>query len=62
MRVLLGHEEFPEEVLTAPDAVVMRLFLDRARGRTDAPAKTLIDRWSSDLKRLRRNIRNRRER
>ncbi|MBK5957415.1 hypothetical protein CCR97_04220 [Rhodoplanes elegans] len=60
MRVLLGGEEFPESVLTDPDHVVMRLFLDRARARTDAPAKTLIERWRHDLAVKRRNLRNRR--
>lgn len=61
MAVYLGTEEFPDEVLRAPDNVVTRIFLDRARERAtqERSSKVLIERWMADLRKKRRALRRR---
>jgi hypothetical protein len=61
MPVYLGHEEFPDEILTVSDRDALRMLLDRARGRRDQSAKALLDGWTEELKRKRRELRRRRE-
>ncbi len=61
MPVYLGREEFPDEIISAPDNVVMRQFIARAHERSDTPARELIARWSEDLRRQRRALRRRRD-